>query len=215
MAEGEANGDRGIWSELARGDAALLERMTAGQAPVQVTFDAGRISVTFDTSLMTKRRKLFGNNQVLLGWPARLVIRERRRSERVTVPNSVSIPTRLIRADGLPAQDGDLPLTLLDLSATGASLLCPATAPPIKLQPRERLEICMLLRGAEHWIHACHRHTKVMPDGRARIGIEFAPDTRIDPRTHDLLLDTIETLKADQIRASLGAALRQKEHCIS
>jgi hypothetical protein len=189
--------------------------MIAAQAPIQVAFDAGRISVTFDSSLVAKRRKLFGKEQVLVGWPAKLAIRERRRYERVMVPNSVSIPTRLIRADSLPDQDGDLPLLLLDLSAAGACLLCPASAPPIKLRPGEGLEICMLLSGGEHWIHARHRHTQVMPDGRSRIGIEFAPDTGIDARTRDLLVNTIETLKADQIRSSLGTVLRRKDHCIS
>ena len=213
VGEGEApNGEHGIWCELASGDSALLERMIAVQAPALVTFDCGRVGVSFASGFVLRKRKLFGGDQVLIGWPGKLEIRERRRSERVSIPESVSIPARLIRADSLPVPNGDLPLTLLDLSTTGAALLCPTVKPPLDFRPGEALEICLLLMGAETWIHAKHRHTQVMPDGRARIGIEFAPDTGLNASTHGLLQSTVESLKAENVRSTLGAALRRPAH---
>jgi len=214
ISDGESpTGEHGIWSELTRGDSALLERMIAVQAPIHVTFDCGRISVSFASGFVVRKRKLFGGDQVLLGWPGKLEIRERRRSERVTIPDSVSIPARLIRADSLPVPNGDLPLSLLDLSTTGAGMLCPTLDPPLDFRPGEGLEICLLLGGTEAWIHATHRHTQVMPDGRARIGVEFAPDTGLDAHTQALLQATVESLKAEHVRSTLGAALRRPAHC--
>lgn len=214
VSEGDApNGEHGVWCELTSGDTTLMERMITVQAPIHVTFDCGRISVSFASGLVLRKRKLFGGDQVLLGWPGKLDIRERRRSERVTIPESVSVPARLIRADSLPVPNGDLPLTLLDLSTTGAGLLCPTGDPPLDFRPGEGLEICLLLMGTDAWIHARHRHTQIMPDGRARIGVEFAPDTGLDSRIQALLQATVELLKAEHVRSTLGAALRRPAHC--
>src|SRR5690348_1238751 len=83
VSEGDApNGEHGIWCELTGGDSTLMERMIVVQAPVHVTFDCGRISVSFASGFILRKRKLFGGDQVLLGWPGKLEIRERRRSER-------------------------------------------------------------------------------------------------------------------------------------
>ena len=91
--------------------------------------------------------------------------------------------------------------------------MCPTLEPPLDFAAGEGLEICLLLGGTETWIHARHRHTRILPDGRARIGVEFASDTGLDAKTQTLLQTTVESLKAENVRATLGAALRRPAHC--
>lgn len=210
--EHDPDGNHGLWADLVNGDVALLDRLIAARAPVQVTLDCGRSSICFDSSLLGHKRRRARGEQVLIGWPGTLTVRERRKSERVSVPDSVTIPTRLIRTDRLPAHDGDLPLTVLDLSATGAGLLCPISDPQLEFGPGEGLEICMLLMGVERWIAARHRHTQALPDGRLRIGVEFAPDAGLDPQTQSLINSTIESFKSQQIRSTLGSMLGRPAH---
>lgn len=213
--EFDPEGNHGVWADLVNGDVTLLDRLIAAHSPIQVTLDCGRYSVCFDSSLLGRQRKRRHGEQVLIGWPGKLNVRERRRSERVPVPENVTIPTRLIRTDRLPAHDGDLPLTVLDLSTTGAGLLCPVSDLQLEFGPGEGLEICMLLMGVERWIAARHRHTQRLPDGRVRIGVEFAPDAGLDPKTQSLINETIESFKTQQVRSTLGSMLGRPAHCSS
>lgn len=197
------HGDEGIWVELLRGDASGVDRLIATQALVEVSFISGPMRVFFETTILSRRRAFMRGERLMLAWPLRLRVSERRGGNRERVPREVEVAARLQLGDGTDP----MPLYVWDLSPTGASFLWPPGKRPPKFASGQRLDITLTFWGEEHPIVVCHRHTQTLAGGRVRLGVEFEEKIPGQPDIPPPLVRLLDDLKSSRIRSTLGAAL--------
>lgn len=205
LEEGTVGGEHGIWVQLVQADRALVERLTAARSPVLVYVDHEQVRITFDSALLRTHRPLFGGERVLLAWPPSLSIKERRGSPREHPDDPNKVNAVLVRGGGRAYEGPGLPLQVWDVSAGGACFICPPAA-PVRLKPRENVEIRFRMDGSEHRINARLCHTDTLPGGHLRFGVEFDRQS-LQQETADQLSALLEELQHRRMRRSLDNAL--------
>ena len=196
-------GEEGIWVELVRGDVKGIDRLIAAQTLLEVSFISGPMRVFFETTILSRRRPFMRGERLMLAWPLRLRVSERRGGDRERVPREIDVAAHLQLADGADP----MPLYVWDLSPTGASFLWPPGKRPPKFKPGEHLRISLNFWGADHSIVVRHRHTQTLAGGRVRLGVEFEENAHGEPDVPMPLVRLLEDLKSCRIRSTLGAAL--------
>ena len=197
------HGDEGIWVELLRGETRRVDQLIAAQALVEVSFISGPMRVFFETTILSRRHAFMRGERLMLAWPLRLRVSERRGGDRERVPREVDVAACLQLGDGADP----MPLYVWDLSPTGASFLCPPGKRPPKFGPSQRLHVTLTFWGEDHSIVVCHRHTQTLAGGRVRVGVEFEEKAPGKPDIPPPLIKLLEDLKSSRIRSTLGAAL--------
>lgn len=200
LADGRPSGDEGIWAELVRGELGLIDRLISSRHHIDVSFTSGHSVVHFETLLLLRQRRFLRSERILMSWPAQVRVTERRRAERERVPNEVEVTGQLKTEQW----QCEWPLPVWDLSETGACLLWPAGKRPPSLEPGDAMELSLRIWGVDYQLSAYFRRSQVMPDGRVKLGIEFATDKVGVP---DALPNLIDDLKTRRIRNSLGSTL--------
>jgi len=198
-----AGGDEGFWAELVRGDGKLIDRMIASEMVVRATLNAGPVQAAFDTVLHQRRRSLLKADRVLLGWPSKVSVSERRKAPREPIPQEMPL-TAAIRRDEAAGGGSSPPVPVADLSTTGACLLYSRGVQPPAFQPHDLLHLTFTAGGAQHRMTARYRHAQSTPGG-VRVGVEF-DQSGCSAEATAWLQACIEEARACRIRRSLKTA---------
>jgi len=167
LSDARASEEYGLWGAVDRSDLATAARLIERQIPVEATFDAGRHHVVFDSLLVRTCRPWLGAPRILLAWPARLRVVNRRSAPRELLAHEESVQVRLLR----PADYSDRSVRLQDLSETGARLrlACDfAEAPGVGTM----LEIGIQMSDLSVRLKAIVRNAQPA-EGGSCIGLEF------------------------------------------
>lgn len=202
VGDAHAEGFDALWAEVLTGEIAAIEQLMAASSSGQVLFNASEMEVSFATTPLSIRRALLRNPRVLLDWPAAVKVAERRRGARETVLDDIGVSVRVEQ----PARLNCVPMTLYDLSPTGAGLLCPGGPMPLQLRTGEELRICISVGGTDHLIAGRYCHTRTLPSGSALVGIAFVAGQELHERSNAGLFAVIELLRDRRISRSMGSA---------
>jgi len=202
VADAHAEGFDALWAEVLTGEIAVLEQLMTTSSSGQVLFNAGEMQVSFATTPLAIRRALLRGPRVLLDWPAAVKVAERRRGARETILDDIGVSVRAEQ----PARLNCVPMTLYDLSPTGAGLLCPGGPMPLQLRPGEELRICISVGGTDHLIAGRYCHTRTLPSGSALVGVAFVAGQELNELSNPGLFAVIELLRDRRIRRSMGSA---------
>ena len=200
LADGRPSGDDGIWAELVRGELGLVDRLISSRHHVDISFTSGHSIVHFETLLLLRQRRFLRSERILMTWPAQVRVSERRGAERERVPDEEEVTGQMKTEQW----ECEWPLPVWDLSETGVCLLWPAGKRPPRLEPGDAMELSLRIWGVDYQLNAHFRRSQVMPDGRMKLGIQFATDKANVP---DALPRLIDDLKTRRIRNSLGSTL--------
>ena len=198
--------EEGIWVELLDGEAGRIERLIKSQTLLLVSFNEGPLRVFFETLVLAQKKQLRRKRQLLLAWPLRVRVSERRGGDREPVPTAADIEATL----QLGAGEAPMPLQVLDLSPTGAGLLCPPGKRPPHFQPGQPLHVFVRLRDGQHRVTMVHRHTQTLPNGRVRIGVEFEAKEGEEPQIPAPLRRLMDSLQNCRISSTIGSAIAGK-----
>ena len=175
---------RGVWAEFLGGDTRALDMEYHNKAAVEVSFSAHAAMAFFDTVIDDKKRTLFFERRLLLRAPNKICVVQQRKDGRVWVPEDCLINTRLSRmtTPDADAEDQDdrsatiIPGRICDLSASGASFICPLDPMLAALKQGERLDLQMEYCGARVSRAAAVCYARPLSMRSARLGIQFIKD---------------------------------------
>jgi hypothetical protein len=173
---------RGVWVEFLGGDTRALKMEYRNRSAVEVSFSVHAAMAFFDTLIEQHKRTFWMERRLLLRAPNQICVVQQRKDGRVWVPDDALINTRLSRLSVPDADDHDarsatiIPGRICDLSASGASFICPLDPMLAALKQGEKLDLQMDYSGARVSRAAAVCYARPLSMRSARLGIQFIKD---------------------------------------
>jgi c-di-GMP-binding flagellar brake protein YcgR len=149
-----------------------------------------------------QRRKWWGG-RVLLQWPHKLQVIERRESSREPIPEDVVVTAMLSDADGRIR----ILARLRDISLTGASFLCETSEPVSALQTGEAMRIVVTYGAHQHRLTASYRYTNPLSANTVRLGVQFDAEKSLAAGPLGRFRTMLEELEGLRIRRTFRVQL--------
>jgi c-di-GMP-binding flagellar brake protein YcgR len=171
----------GIWVEPLGDSQAPLDSVIARGLPVEVALCQNHARHAFRTTIVRRNKHFWLSetmmfNALLLKGPVQLFPAERRANPRYQVPDGSHILAQI----QCPGSFTPLLVRPWDLSAGGASFLCPRESTVTALKPDDVLQLKITHRAQHIAAKASVRFTRFLTDRIIKTGVRFDPDS-IDP----------------------------------
>jgi hypothetical protein len=212
FAEGKT---RGVWVELLGGDTRALELEYQQRAAVEVSFSAYDAMAFFDTVIEHRKRTLWLERRLLLRAPNKICVVQQRKDGRVWVPDGCQINSRLARFTGNAEDDRSatiIPGRVWDLSASGASFICPLDPMLIALKQDERLELEVEYSSFKVSRAASVCYARPLSMRSVRLGVQFLKDSPgAEPADEQEMRKLLQELESFNARTQLYDQSMEKE----
>lgn len=172
----------GIWVQItatpAAAASAATDQLATDNTPVTASFVHDGARFLFDTTVARRDKHHWLTDTLyvdalLLVFPDEVTSPEHRRARRHRISDSVGgIHATLYRA-GDNGEPAEVPGVLWDLSAGGASFVCPTAKAANELPAKKPLVVALNFRGRRILLLAYRTHARQLSGRSARLGLRF------------------------------------------
>ncbi|HEV2296532.1 MAG TPA: hypothetical protein VGR35_22000 [Tepidisphaeraceae bacterium] len=181
----EAPSPEGLWVHLPDADENTIARFGTALPAVSVTFAFEGTRYQFDSNVLSRNRRFWINDTVmvdalLVAAPPQVRRIEERRKPRLPVSETSGISAQLIRlcksASAIPDRSALVPVEakLQDLSLVGAGFVCAPDRTLLAAQRGERLACVIDFRGRKIVLVASLARVVSVSSRAMRVGVDFA-----------------------------------------
>lgn len=200
----EGHDGQGLWVEVQDGRRDLLDELVRSRATVELSFNGDGAKVYCDTTVLRVKRWYRLTRSALLRHPDQMSVVDRRGRSREPVPDLFDL-TAVARPDAEAAAP-PTPVTVFDLSDTGAGLSWPLDSAPGRWKPGQRLRLTLTRGKRTATLTATLRHVQRLSSRTVSAGVEFRPAADSGPDALDLSALLAE-LRAIRTRKALCTTL--------
>jgi c-di-GMP-binding flagellar brake protein YcgR len=181
---------------LHEADVLFIDDIIHRATPVGFWFQDHDSMILFQSTILKKRRRALGQNQLLVSWPERINVVEERHQPRRLVPESAKITARIQVLSPSREIEHETSARIWDIGLEGASLICQGEPALVALPKDSWMNIIIGVRddGKTFVLPASFRHMRRLPEDKLRLGLQFLPSG--DPA-------------AASARSALGALLEE------
>ena len=167
----------GFFATFHEADVLFIDDIIHRGTPGGFWFQDQNSMILFQSTILKKRRRALGQNQLLVAWPGQIMVVEERHQPRRLVPESAKITARIQVLSPSREIEYETSARIWDIGAEGASLICEAEPALLTLPKDSWMKIIIRARDDEHQftLAATLRHMRPLPEEKVRMGLQFLP----------------------------------------